>query len=113
MGNYLEQSFIHVCPGISSMLDAQHFEYCAAMPAGEGLALPEGMSQIELPAGLYAGCVVSSLAQLGEAYTYLYKVWPKTVTEYGVNMQAPSFEYYDERYVESGAFEIYVPILKK
>ena len=71
------------------------------------------MRQIELLAGFYASCVVPSLSQLGEAFTFLYEAWPKTVTEYGPNMQAPCFEYYDERYMESGAFEIYIPILKK
>ena len=98
--------------GISIMLDERHFEYWAAMPVSEGLAQLKDMRRIELPAGLYAGCVVPSLAQLGEAYTYLYESWPKTMTEYGANMQAPCFEYYDGRYRESGAFEIHVPVLK-
>ena len=99
--------------GISIMHDTQNFEYWAAMPASEGLPLPKGMRQTELPAGLYASCLVPSLAQLGEAYTCLYETWPKTVAEYVADMQAPCFEYYDERYMESGAFEIYMPILKK
>ena len=98
--------------GIAVMIDEQYFDYWAAMPAPEGLPLPEGMRQIELPAGLYAGCEVSSLAQLGEAYCYLYEAWPKTVKEYALNMQAPSFEYYDQRFCESGALEVYVPVLK-
>ena len=99
--------------GISIMAAGQRFEYWAAMPAREGLALPEGMRQIELPAGFYAGCAVPSQAQLREAYAYLYEAWPKTVTEYEAHTQAPCFEYYDERYVEAGAFEIYMPVLKK
>lgn len=100
------------CYGVSCMTDAQHFEYWAVMPVRDGLVLPEGMRQIELPAGLYAGCVVPAIAQLGEAYTYLYEAWPKTEMEYVPNMLSPCFEYYDERYLESGAFEIYMPILK-
>jgi predicted transcriptional regulator YdeE len=56
---------------------------------------------------------VTSLTKLGEAYCYLYETWPKTVTEYGVNMLVPCFEYYDKRYRESGAFDLYIPILKK
>lgn len=100
------------CYGICRMTDAQHFEYWAAMPIRAGLALPKGMRQIELPAGIYAGFLVPSLAQLGEAYTYLYEAWPKTEVGYVPNMQAPCFEYYDERYLESGAFEIHMPILK-
>ncbi len=97
--------------GISIMLDAQRFDYWAAMPAREGLALPEGMGEIELPAGLYASCLAPSLAQLGEAYTYLYETWPKTAPGYAPNMQAPCFEYYDERYLESGVFEVCMPVL--
>jgi predicted transcriptional regulator YdeE len=99
--------------GISIMTDEEHFEYWAAMPVRDGLALPKDMQQIELPAGFYLGCTVPSLAKIGEAYTYLYETWPKTVAEYAANMQAPCFEYYDERFMDSGAFEIYVPILKK
>lgn len=98
--------------GVSVMLDEQNFDYWAAMPAPEGLALPEGMQQIELPAGFYASCAISSLGQLGEAYTYLYEAWPKTVKEYAPNMQAPSFEYYDQRFCESGALEVYAPLQK-
>ncbi len=98
--------------GISIMLDARHLEYWAAVPAGEGVLLPEGMGEVELPAGWYAGCLVPSMAQLGEAYTYLYETWPKTASGYAPNMQAPGFEYYDERYLESGAFEVYMPVLK-
>jgi predicted transcriptional regulator YdeE len=97
--------------GISILIDAQHFEYWAAMPVREGIARPEGMGQIELPAGFYAGCLVPSLERLGEAYTCLYEAWPKTVTSYRPNMQAPCFEYYDERYMKSGAFEVSMPIL--
>lgn len=98
--------------GISVMLDEHNFDYWAAMPAREGQVLPEGMQVIELPAGLYAGCVIPSLAQLGEAFTYLYGTWPQTVKDYALNMQAPGFEYYDQRYQESGALEVYAPVLK-
>lgn len=100
------------CYGVSVMLDAQRFDYWAAMPPREGVALPQGMRQIELPAGLYASCLAPSLAQLGEAYTYLYESWAKNAADYAPNMQAPCFEYYDERFLESGAFEIAMPVLK-
>lgn len=98
--------------GISVMIDASHFEYWAAMPAPEGLPLPQGMRQIEIPAGFYAGCVLSGLAQLGEAYTYLCEAWPKTTKEYALNMQAPCFEHYDQTYCESGALAVYAPLLR-
>lgn len=98
--------------GIAVMIDEQHFDYWAAMPAPEGLTLPDGMRQIEIPAGCYAGCALSVLSQLGEAYTYLYEVWPKTSREYALNMQAPCFECYDRRFCESGALEVYIPVLK-
>lgn len=98
--------------GISFMIDEQHFDYWAAMPAPEGLALPEGMRQVEIPAGFYAGCALSGLSQLMEAYMYLCEAWPKTTKEYALNMQAPCFEYYDQRFFESGALEVYAPLLK-
>jgi len=97
--------------GVSFMLAGQSFDYWATMPAREGFVLPEGMRQIELPAGLYAGCLVPSLSKLGEAFTYLYEAWPKAEKKYVINTQLPCFEYYDSRFNESGAFEVYVPVL--
>ena len=99
--------------GIAVMLDCQNFDYWAAMPAPEGPALPAGMQAIELPAGLYAGCHVASMEQLGEVYTYLYETWATEQKEYAVNMQAPCFEYYDKKFYELCTFEVYIPVLKK
>ena len=98
--------------GLCIMTDEQHLEYWAAAPAREGLSLPEGMREVELPAGLYAGCLVPSLDRIGEAYAYLYETWPKTQKEYAPSMHLPCFEYYDSRFCESGAFEVYAPVLK-
>ena len=98
--------------GISVMLDSQYFEYWAAMEAPEGMALPTGMKQFEIPASLYASCLVPSIANMGEAYTYMYE-WPRTQEKYILNMQAPCFEYYDNRFGESGVFELFLPVVKR
>ena len=99
--------------GVCVMLDAQRFDYWAAMPACEGCPLPDGMKQFDLPGGLYASCQVPSMNAIGDAYAYLYETWPQTQTEYIPNMQAPCFEYYDARFCESGVFAVYIPLLKK
>lgn len=101
--------------GISQMTDPQtgSFAYWAAMPASEGAALPEGMREIDLPAGLYAGCALPSLETLGEAYAFLYTAWPQSQNAYALNMQAPCFEYYDSDFCTSGKLQVYVPVIRK
>lgn len=98
--------------GVSVMLDADHFTYWAAMPAKEHQTLPDSMGELSLAGGLYAGGSVSSLEQLGLFYQYLYAEWTQQQTEYAINMQGCCFEYYDDRYCTSGAFEVYAPVIR-
>lgn len=99
--------------GVSIMLDEQHFAYWAALPLCEGRPIPEGMQTLELPAGLYAQCEVPSLAQLGEAYTWLYGQWAQSDQPYAINMQAPCFEYYDENSCATGSLKVFVPVVRR
>jgi predicted transcriptional regulator YdeE len=101
--------------GLSVTVDwrQESFDYWAAMEPANGLALPEGMATVTIPAGLYAGCHVSSLAEIGSAYTFLYMKWPTKQSEYTLNMQAPCFERYGQTYMQDGSFELFVPVIKK
>jgi len=101
--------------GLSVMVDWQQesFDYWAAMEPASGLALPSGMATITIPEGLYAGCRVPSLAELGSAYTFLYMEWPTKRPEYTLNMQAPCFERYGRAYMQDGSFELFVPVSKE
>ena len=101
--------------GISIVVDMQSgiFDYWAAMEPAPGTPLPQGLSEIEIPAGLYASCRVDSLEQLGDAYNYLYTEWVPKQPNLLLNMQAPCFELYGQEYMQNGALEVYVPVLKK
>ena len=92
---------------------AGQFEYVAAMPTPVGAPLPEGMERLTLPAGLYAFTVVPNLDHIGRAFTYIYTEWIAGRDDYALNMAAPCFERYDHRFLHSGEFEIFVPVVKK
>lgn len=99
--------------GVSIMLDSQHFTYWATMPAREQQPCPEGMGELTLAGGLYAGGIVASMGQLCEFYKYLYTEWAQKQAGYALNMQGACFEYYDDRYCTSGEFEVYAAVVKK
>ena len=101
--------------GISYMTNPAtgDFDYVAAMPLPSEKSLPENMERLTLPAGLFARAVVPNLERIGDAYTHLYTAWVAGQSDYALNMAAPCFERYDERFLQSGEFEIYVPVVKK
>jgi predicted transcriptional regulator YdeE len=94
-------------------MDNGTFDYWAAMPVKPGEALPAGMERLGVAPGLYAACALPSLAELGAAYNYIYLEWLPGQSEYTLNMASPCFERYDQRYLESGVFDVLVPLLKK
>ena len=106
---------LEVSYGLSYMTDLATgaFDYVAAAPLPEDAPLPEGMESLTLPGGFYAQAEVASLDKLGDAYTYVYSTWAADKEDYLLNMDAPCFERYDSRFLESGRFDIYVPLLKK
>ena len=112
-----KDAFMGVSYGVSYMTSSdsasEAFDYVAAMPLAADKSVPAGMERFVLPKGLYARVLVEKLENLGAAYMYLYSAWPAEQAEYAVNMAASCFERYDERYPQSGVFEVYVPVLKK
>ena len=98
--------------GISVMTDenAGGFDYWAAIPTQPEATLPAGTRRISLPAGLYAGCRVPSLAQIGEAYDFLCRTWVSAQAEYTPRLSAPSFERYGDAFMRDGSFEIFIPV---
>ena len=98
--------------GVSVMLDAEAFDYWAALEVAADAAIPEGMACIDIPAQPYAVCTVPSIDKLGEAYMYIYGDWPKSQTQYMCDEQAPSFELYSATWQPTDPFEIYIPIKK-
>ena len=100
--------------GISVIVDLPKgvFDYWAAMPPADGVQLPEGMGVITIPGGRYAQCRIPSLAELGNAYTYLYMEWIGAQTAYSLNMQASCFELYGREYLENGSLDVFMPLLE-
>jgi len=99
--------------------EAGAFEYMAAMPVAEGAAVPEGMTEIIIPAGTYAEFPVAGLGDIGRVWAYTGE-WLSAHPEWkgfcdgnpdGCGCLAtPPFELYQPGFNESGGLFIYVPI---
>lgn len=100
--------------GLSTTVDIEAgiFDYWAALPLPPGTPTPEGMQTVELPAGDYAFCEVSSLEEIQAAYQHLYMEWLPSQKEYQLNTEAPCFEFYGKNYICDGSFAIYIPVKK-
>jgi Uncharacterized protein conserved in bacteria len=99
--------------GVSVMTGEHTFDYWAAAPLPEDAPAPDGMLTMTLSGGVYACCTVNAMEQLGDAYTMLYLTWPQEQNEYVPDMQAPCFERYGRDYLESGRFEIFMPLIRR
>lgn len=101
--------------GISVMEgeDSPAFVYWAAMPVAEGVAAPDGMDVFVIPGGLYACCDVASLAELGDAYDYMYTNWPRERGGHSPDMSKPSVEVYTREHSQSGKLSIRCPLIEK
>ena len=99
--------------GASTLVDMDNdiFDYWAVMPYPTDAPLPEGMERLSLVPALYAACSIPSLAQLNEVYSLIYSKWLPSQSEYVFNC-APCLEHYDERYSQSGALDVLVPVFK-
>lgn len=100
--------------GLSILVDLDKgiFDYWAAMAPGAGITLSQGMSEVEVPEGLYAFCKIPSLQSLNKTYSFMYEEWLPQQNDYHMNMQAPCFELYGKDYLKNGSLEVYVPVLK-
>ncbi len=99
--------------GICVMTSETNFDYWAVMPLGKDAKTPEGLSEITIAGGTYAECPVKSLAEMGDAYTYLYTQWGEEQKDYAVNFQGACLELYGKEYLENGSLTLCVPVLKK
>lgn len=103
------------CPswGASTAYDAAtgSFDYWALVKAPEGQPVPKELKAFTLPAGLYAQCLLTSIAEIHTAYHYLYSRW-SSQTGYARLEDGVSFEYYGSDYLQTGRLSIYIPIAK-
>lgn len=106
--NY-EQVMPATAYGVSVMLDAENFDYWAAVEDKDG-RLPADLEHVDIPAGKYAVCSVPNLASIGEAYMFFFQKWLASQQAYAYNEQAPSFELYPPHWSPENPFEIYMGI---
>ncbi|MDR2946021.1 MAG: GyrI-like domain-containing protein [Candidatus Adiutrix sp.] len=99
--------------GVSVMLNAEDFDYWAAMEVTASAPAPQGMAAMELRAGLYAKVAVPNLEKLGEAFTYLYGAWGQEQADYVCDETAPCYEWYPANWQPSEAFEIFAAVKKR
>jgi len=99
--------------------EAGAFEYIAAMPAPDGVSVPEGMAEFVVPAGVYAEFPVTGLSDIGRVWGYTGE-WLSAHPEWqGFCDGNPdrcgcvdhlSFELYPPGFDESKGLSIYVPL---
>lgn len=89
------------------------FDYCAAIQLPQNTPIPKGLKQFQIPAGLYAICQLNSIAEIHTAYHYLYSRWLPSQTRYIALEDAPSFEYCQPDFLQTGRLSIYIPVIEK
>ena len=96
--------------GVCSEMDKEgRFSYVCSMKVSQATDIPEGMITKHVPAGHYAVFTFEGpLSDLGAFYGNIYNVWLKELG-YTYDMR-PDFEHYDDRFMSTGAFDIYIPV---
>lgn len=98
--------------GVSQSENPNDFTYWASIEVNPAAVLPSDLETLSIPEGLYVRCAVPGLAQIGDAYTALYMEWPKTQTQYVLDMEGICFEQYPAQMSGDGPFEIYAAVKK-
>lgn len=100
-----------LCYGIcDDMPDAEgRFHYTACAEVDSFQDIPEGMDAKEVPEGKYVVYTFSGpLKDLGEFYDNIFTKWMPS-SGYEIDCR-PQFELYDNRYMDNGEFDLYMPI---
>lgn len=94
--------------GLSVMLNAEDFEYWAAVEV-DG-QIPAGIEATGIPAGSYVRCTVPNLESIGAGYMYIYQTWLGGQQEWKLNEQAPCFELYPADWNPGRPFDLFMPV---
>lgn len=96
--------------GVCSEMDQQgNFSYVCCVEVDSVDEIPQGMKSVVVPEGRYIVFTFEDeLSKLGEFYA---KIYSEGLAESGVERcGAIDFEEYDERFMKTGAFDIWIPI---
>jgi len=99
------------CYGIcDSDMDAQgRFHYTACVEVDHFEDIPENMEAKAVPEGRYLVYTYSGdIKDLGEFYGNIFSKW-LPASEYEMDYR-PQLELYDERFMQNGEFDIYIPV---
>ena len=94
--------------GVSIMLNAQDFDYWAAVEADE--QIPAGIETTAIPSGSYARCTVPNLESIGAGYLFLYQTWVGAQQEWKINEQGPCFELYAADWNPGMPIDLFMPV---
>jgi AraC family transcriptional regulator len=109
--NIKHKSSSQLCYGIcDDMPDVEgKFHYAACSQVDSFEDIPEGMEVKIIPEGKYVMYTYSGLIEnLGEFYENIVSKWMPAL-KYEMDCR-PQFELYDNRFMENGEFDIYMPI---
>ncbi|MDL2284914.1 GyrI-like domain-containing protein [Oxalobacter sp. OttesenSCG-928-P03] len=105
------------CPswGVSTAYDAAtgSFDYWALIKAPEGQGIPKELGSFTLPAGLYAECPLTSVAEIHTAYHFLYSRWLPSQTIYIGLEDAACFEYCPPDFLQTGHLSVCIPVVRR
>lgn len=110
-GDIKQKSESMLCYGIcdSDMDSEGNFHYSACVEVDSFADIPEGMVTKVVPRGKYLVYTYSgAIKDLGEFYDNIFSKWlPASQCEMDYR---PQLEVYDERFMNNGEFDIYIPI---
>jgi len=110
-GNIKNMSKSMLCYGIcdDDMDSEGRFHYTACVEVDSFDSIPEGMEAKVVPAGKYAVYTYSgAIKDLGLFYNDIFQKW-MPASGYEIDFR-PQLELYDQRFMNNGEFDIYIPI---
>jgi len=97
--------------GVSVNMDEKgDFDYWAAVAVTQDSIVPSGINCMDVKGGKYAQLVVTNLANVSEAYQYIYTEWGKTQNDYRIDFTAACLEFYPKEWKDGDPVTIHVPL---
>jgi AraC family transcriptional regulator len=111
-GNIPNKHKSMLCYGICDDMPDEEgcFHYTAAVKVDHFADVPEGMDAKTIPSGKYV--VYTYTGALKDLQVFYDTIFSKWLAEGSYQIDSrPQLELYDERYMQNGEFDIYIPIL--
>ena len=97
--------------GASVNMDEKgNYDYWATVAIPQDSIVPSGMDCLDVKGGKYAQLVVTDLANVSEAYQYIYTEWEKAQNDYRIDYTVACLEYYQKDWRDGDPVTIFVPL---